>query len=84
MTLFRSQRVIGIDTLQVDANYLFQDCLQRPASEWDLSIEEQALIRKYRALDDRRRNGAGQLFDLLLDTSQAADLPRRAKRTRQP
>ena len=73
-----------IDTLQVDANYLFQDCLQRPASEWDLSIEEQALIRKYRARDDRRRNGAGQLFDLLLDTSQAADLPRRAKRTRQP
>lgn len=41
-----------IETLNVDANYLFQDCVKLPKDKNDITLSEYEHIKKYRALDD--------------------------------
>lgn len=40
-----------IETLKVDANYLFQDCVKLPKEVNDVTLAEYKHIEKYRALD---------------------------------
>lgn len=41
-----------METLGVDANYLFQDCMRIPPKNNDINLSEYEHIKKYRALDD--------------------------------
>ena len=52
----------AFDALECDANYLFQDAMSSSRGEV-LSLREQALLRKYRALDEHGRG----LLDLIAD-----------------
>lgn len=40
-----------IETLKVDANYLFQDCVKLPKESNDVTLAEYNHIKKYRSLD---------------------------------
>ncbi len=41
-----------METLGVDANYLFQDCMHIPPKDNDIALSEYEHIKKYRNLDD--------------------------------
>lgn len=41
-----------IEALKVDANYLFQDCVNLPKEINDVTLGEYGIIRQYRSLDD--------------------------------
>jgi transcriptional regulator with XRE-family HTH domain len=41
-----------METLGVDANYLFQDCMHIPPRDNDIDLSEYEHIKKYRDLDD--------------------------------
>lgn len=41
-----------METLGVDANYLFQDCMRIPPKNNDINLSEYEHIKKYRALDE--------------------------------
>ena len=41
-----------METLGVDANYLFQDCMHIPPKDNDIALSEYEHIKKYRDLDD--------------------------------
>lgn len=41
-----------METLGVDANYLFQDCMSIPPKNNDINLSEYEHIKKYRGLDD--------------------------------
>ena len=41
-----------METLGVDANYLFQDCMHIPQKDNDIALSEYEHIKKYRDLDD--------------------------------
>lgn len=41
-----------IETLKVDANYLFQDCVNLPKEKNDITFSEYSMIEKYRSLDE--------------------------------
>lgn len=44
-----------IEALKVDANYLFQDCVNLPKENNDITLGEYSIIEKYRSLDDPGR-----------------------------
>ena len=44
-----------MDVLNCDANYLFQDALDMPAMKNSVSVDEYAIVKKYRDLDDHGR-----------------------------
>lgn len=44
-----------MDVLNCDANYLFQDALDMPAMKNSVSVDEYAIVKKYRNLDDHGR-----------------------------
>ncbi len=45
-----------IETLNVDANYLFQDCVKLPKEVNDVTLAEYKHIKKYRSLDPHGRD----------------------------
>lgn len=45
-----------IEALKVDANYLFQDCVNLPNEKNDVTLGEYSIIEKYRSLDDTGRS----------------------------
>lgn len=45
-----------IEALKVDANYLFQDCVNLPKENNDITLGEYNIIEKYRSLDDPGRS----------------------------
>ena len=52
-----------IETLHVDANYLFQDVVNIKKNTDSISLSEIALIKKYRSLDEKAKD----IIDTLLD-----------------
>lgn len=52
-----------IDTLQVDANYLFQDVVNIPPKVNDVTLAEYDHIKKYRDLDDNGRTHVDTVLD---------------------
>ncbi len=45
-----------IEALKVDANYLFQDCVNLPKEINDVTLGEYGIIKQYRSLDDAGKN----------------------------
>ncbi|GFI23442.1 hypothetical protein IMSAGC011_02230 [Lachnospiraceae bacterium] len=45
-----------IEALKVDANYLFQDCVNLPKEINDVTLGEYNIIKQYRSLDDAGKN----------------------------
>ncbi len=45
-----------IEALKVDANYLFQDCVNLPKEINDVTLGEYSIIKQYRSLDDAGKN----------------------------
>lgn len=45
-----------IEALRVDANYLFQDCVNLPKEINDVTLGEYGIIKQYRSLDDTGKN----------------------------
>lgn len=45
-----------IEALKVDANYLFQDCVNLPKKINDVTLGEYGIIKQYRSLDDAGKN----------------------------
>ena len=52
-----------IETLDVDANYLFQDCVKLPKDKNDITLAEYEHIKKYRTLDDFGKERIEQELD---------------------
>lgn len=59
-----------IDALKVDANYLFQDCVNLPKEKNDVTLGEYNIIKKYRFITDISPDGA-KTVDIVLDREYA-------------
>lgn len=55
-----------IETLKVDANYLFQDCVKLPKEANDVTLAEYERIKKYRFISTHSPDGAS-VVDTVLD-----------------
>ena len=55
-----------IETLKVDANYLFQDCVKLPNDANDVTLSEYEHIKKYRFITKYSPNGT-KTVDMILD-----------------
>lgn len=55
-----------IETLKVDANYLFQDCVKLPKEVNDVTLSEYNHIKKYRFISEHSPDGA-KVVDMVLD-----------------
>lgn len=62
-----------IEVLHIDANYLFQDCVNIPKELNNVTLSEYEYIRKYRALDDIGRKNVDVAITRETDRIKALD-----------
>lgn len=68
-----------MDVLKCDANYLFQDALDMPTMKNSVSVDEYAIVKKYRDLDDHGREMVD--FTLNKEYKRSKDLAEQEKRS---
>lgn len=64
-----------METLGVDANYLFQDCMRIPPKNNDINLSEYEHIKKYRALDDHGK----EMVDFTLEKEYERSIAEKKK-----